>query len=207
MSCTKITRRQFVAASAAAVMAAPAIMHGRNLGEQLKIAIIGSGGRGASNLSSVSGEQIVALCDVNAQALDRAGAKFPQARKTNDFRRLFDNPRHFDAVVVSTADHCHANATVMALRMGKHVYCEKPLTHTVAEARLVAAEAAKAKTATQLGTQIHATENYRRVVEMIQSGMIGSVNRAHVFVNSNYGLNKITDAGAEPHRLPSGPTA
>jgi predicted dehydrogenase len=182
-----ITRRQFVAASAGAVIAVPGIVHGRNLGERLNIAIIGSGGRGASNLSNVSSENIVALCDVNAQALDRAGAKFPKAKKTNDFRRLFDNPREFDAVVISTCEHTHAFATMLALQHHKHVYCEKPLTHGIWEARRIREVAATAKVATQMGIQNHANENYRRVVELVQSGAVGPVREAHVWVSRAWG--------------------
>jgi predicted dehydrogenase len=198
------SRRRFLKSSAAAGLAlwtAPAAIRAAGANEKLNIGVIGVTNRGGANLAGVSGENIVALCDVDDRLLGPVAAKYPGATKFNDFRKMIQETKSLDAVVVSTADHCHANATVMALRMGKHVYCEKPLTHTVAESRLVAAEAAKAKTATQLGTQIHATDNYRRVVEMIQSGMIGTVNRAHVFVNSNYGLSKITDAGAD---IPAG---
>jgi predicted dehydrogenase len=182
-----ITRRQFVAASAGAVIAAPSIVHSRNLGERLNIAIIGSGGRGGSNLSNVSSENIVALCDVNAQNLDRAAAKFPRARKTNDFRKLFDNPREFDAVVISTCEHTHAFATMLALQHHKHVYCEKPLTHGIWEARRIREAAAQAKVATQMGIQNHANENYYRVVELVQSGAIGPVREAHVWVSRAWG--------------------
>jgi predicted dehydrogenase len=154
--------------------------------EKLNIGIIGSTGRGGENLKGVSSENIVALCDVDDRLLALASQKYPAAAKFNDFRKMLEEVKNLDAVVVSTADHCHANATVMALRLGKHVYCEKPLTHTVTEARLVATEAAKAKKATQMGTQIHAGENYRRVVELIQAGAIGPVRRVHVYVKSNY---------------------
>jgi predicted dehydrogenase len=187
MSRKGITRRQFVAAGAGAVLAAPSIIHGRNLGERLNIAIIGSGGRGASNLSNVSGENIVALCDVNTPAIDRAAAKFPKARKTTDFRKLFDNPREFDAVVISTCEHTHAFATMLALQHRKHVYCEKPLTHGIWEARRIREAAAQAKVATQMGIQNHANENYYRVVELVQSGAIGPVREAHVWVSRAWG--------------------
>jgi predicted dehydrogenase len=182
-----MTRRQFVAASAGAVVAGPAILRGQSLSERLNIAIIGSGGRGASNLSAVSSENIVALCDVDGQALNRAANKFPKARKTNDFRKLFDNPREFDAVVVSTCEHTHAFATKLALDHRKHVYCEKPLTHGIWEARRIRELAAQAKVATQMGIQIHASENYRRVVELVQSGAVGPVHEAHVWVSRAWG--------------------
>jgi hypothetical protein len=120
--------------------------------------------------------------------LSAAAAKFPAARKYADFRRLFDDANSFDAVVVSTTEHTHAFATLLALQLGKHVYCEKPLTHNVWEARVIRDAARKAKVATQMGTQIHAAENYRRVVELIQTGAIGPVREAHVWVSRAWGL-------------------
>src|SRR4029077_16854109 len=112
--------------------------------------------------------------------------KFPKAKFTTDFRRLLDQ-KGIDAVIVATPDHTHAVATLAALRSGRHVYCEKPLTHTVSEARLVAETAAKHKRVTQMGTQIHAGDNYRRVVELIQGGAIGSVREAHVWCGKSWG--------------------
>jgi predicted dehydrogenase len=94
--------------------------------------------------------------------------------------------KDIDAVLVSTPDHMHAHATIAALQLGKHVYCEKPLTHSVYECRVVAQVAARAKKATQMGTQIHAGENYRRVVELLQAGAIGAVKRIHVWVPTSY---------------------
>ncbi|HEY7120321.1 MAG TPA: Gfo/Idh/MocA family oxidoreductase [Tepidisphaeraceae bacterium] len=167
--------------------------------EKLDIGVIGVSNRGAANLSGVASQNLVALCDVDDRYLDVAMKKdAPKAQRFNDFRRMLDQVKNLDAIVVSAADHCHAPATVRALRLGKHVYCEKPLTHTVAEARLVATEAAKAKRATQLGTQIHAGDNYRRVVEVIRSGAIGPVRRVHVFVTSRYGLSPAIDKAMEP---------
>jgi predicted dehydrogenase len=101
---------------------------------------------------------------------------------------VFEKPSAFDAVVVSTCEHTHAFATMLALKNGKHVYCEKPLTHNIWEARRIREESAKAKVATQMGIQIHATENYRRVVEIIQAGVIGPVREAHVWVSRAWGL-------------------
>src|ERR1043165_3218082 len=191
-----ISRRQFcsVLTSSAAVMAAPAILRGKNLSEKLDIAVIGAGGRGGSNLSSVSSENIVALCDVNANNLEAASRKFPKATTYSDFRQLFDREKHLDAVVVSTCEHTHAFATMLALKSGKHVYCEKPLTHNIWEARKIREAAAKAKVATQMGIQIHANENYHRVVELIQSGAIGPVTEAHVWVSRAWGRQSEADA-------------
>src|SRR6266542_360828 len=185
-----LTRRQFtrtLLTAAGTIGVAPAFLRGQNLNNKLNIAIIGAGGRGGSNLESVSAENIVALCDVNGKNLDKAGAKFPQARQYADFRKVFDRPQDFDAIVVSTCEHTHAFATMLALQHGKHVYCEKPLTHNIWEARRVREAAAKAKVATQMGIQIHATENYRRVVEIIQSGAIGPVREVQVWVSRAWG--------------------
>src|ERR1041384_2295063 len=160
------TRRQFtrtLLTAAGAVGAAPAFLRGQNLNGKLNIAVIGAGGRGGSNLESVASENIVALCDVNARNLNAAAAKHPGAWKCADFRKLFEREREFDAVVVSTCEHTHAFATMLALQHKKHVYCEKPLTYNIWESRQIREAAAKAKVTTQMGIQIHATDNYREV--------------------------------------------
>jgi predicted dehydrogenase len=191
------TRRRFlgtVGLTTAAVAGFPAILSAQSPNNKLNLAIIGCGGRGGSNLGDVSSENIVALCDVNERNLDAAAAKHPQAKKFTDFRKLYDDLKNFDAVVVSCAEHTHAFATLPALKMGKHVYCEKPLTHSVWEARQITEAARKAKVATQMGTQIHAGTNYRRVVELVQSGTIGPVTEAHVWVGRAWGLQSPEDA-------------
>ncbi len=116
-----------------------------------------------------------------------AAKAHPQARRFADFRELYDHANEFDAVVVSTCEHSHAFATLPALQLGKHVYCEKPLTYNVWEARVIREAAARAKVATQMGTQIHAGDNYRRVVELIQTGAIGPVREVHVWVGRAWG--------------------
>jgi len=153
----------------------------------LNIAAIGVGGRGGSNLAEVGSENIVAVCDVNERNLDTAVKRHPQARKFTDYRRLYDEVKDLDAVVVSCAEHTHAFAVLPALQMRKHVYCEKPLSHSVWEARVLTEEARRAKVATQMGTQIHAGTNFRRVVELIQNGAIGPVREAHVWVGRAWG--------------------
>jgi predicted dehydrogenase len=187
-----VTRRQFnmgVAATAGAVLGFPAILRGQNLNSKVDIAMVACGGRGGANLQSVESENVVALCDVNAKNVESAAVTRPKAKKYSDFRKLFEDEKSFDAVVVSTCEHTHAAATLLALQHGKHVYCEKPLTHDVYEARKVRETAAKyPKLATQMGIQMHATENYRRVVEIIQAGVIGPVREAHVWVNRAWGL-------------------
>ena len=196
MNARKITRRQFTRTTIAAssLFAAPAILRGRNLNEKLNVAVIGCGGRGASNMRSVESENVVAVCDVNENNLEFAARRHPRARKAIDFRRLYDHANEFDAVTVSTCEHTHAFATLPALQMGKHVYCEKPLTHNVWEARVIREAADKAKVATQMGTQIHAGDNYRRVVELVQSGAIGAVSEAHVWVGRAWGRQSKADS-------------
>lgn len=196
---TKLSRRQFIAASAstAAVFSAPAIVRGRNLNDKMNVACIGVGGRGAGNLGEVSGENVIALCDVNGKNLSSAAGRFPGAKTFADFRKLYDEVgKDCDAVVVSTAEHTHAFATLPALELGKHVYCEKPLTHGIYEARRIREAAKRANVATQMGIQIHATENYRKVVELIASGAIGKVTEAHVWVSRAWGLQSEADAKA-----------
>ena len=193
----RTTRRQFGRwAAGAALMsyAAPSVVRGRNLNEKLNIAIIGAGGRGGSNLQSVASENIVVLCDVYEPAVLRAAQSHKNARQVRDFRRVYDHATEFDAVVVSTTEHTHAFATLPALQLGKHVYCEKPLTHSTWEARVIREAAAKAKVATQMGIQIHAQDNYRRVVELVQAGAIGPVSEAHVWVGRTWGRQSDEDA-------------
>jgi predicted dehydrogenase len=186
----RLTRRQFgqtVASATVGALVAPAIVRGRNLNEKLNIAVIGVGGRGGANLSGVASENIVALCDVYEPAVDHAALAHPHARRYRDFRKLYESARDFDAVVVSTTEHTHAFATLPALQLGKHVYCEKPLTYNIEEARMIREAAAKTKVATQMGTQIHAGDNYRRVVELVQTGAIGPVHEVHVWVGRAWG--------------------
>src|SRR6266850_496037 len=151
--------------------------------DKLNLGIVGVANRAAANLKGVSSQNIVALCDVDDNYLGAAAQKYSAAKTYSDFRKLLDR-NDLDAVVVSTPDHIHAVATVMALSRGLHVYCEKPLTHTVSEARIVAQTARKHKRVTQMGTQIHAEKNYRRVVELVQSGAIGPVREVHNWVGS-----------------------
>src|SRR5262245_6287209 len=194
-----LTRRRFLQATAlagAATLGAPAVVSCRSPSEKLNVVIIGCGGRGAGNMQEVLGENVVALCDVSEQNLHSAAARAPRAKKFRDFRKLYDELKdsEFDAVVVSSTEHTHAFATLPALLRKKHVYCEKPLTHSLREARLITEAAKKAGVATQMGTQIHAGSNYRRVVELIQSGAIGSVREADVWVSRAWGRQSQAEA-------------
>jgi predicted dehydrogenase len=154
--------------------------------DKLNIALVGTANQAAWNLGQVASQNIVALCDVDDKFLEAATQKHPKAKKYNDFRRMLEQ-KEIDAVLVATPDHTHAVATVAALASGRHVYCEKPLTRTISECRIVRETASKHKRVTQMGTQIHAGNNYRRVVELIQSGAIGTVKEAHVWVGRSWG--------------------
>ena len=202
-----MTRRSLLAGSAAvgvaAVTARQAAGKGEAANDKLDIAVIGVGGRGGANLGGVAGQNIVALCDVDANTLAKAAARFPKARTFPDYRRMLDAmDKQIDAVVVSTPDHTHAPAAAAAMRLGKHCYCEKPLTHTVRECRTLIDLARRNKLATQMGTQIHAGDNYRRVVEIVQSGMIGAVGQVHVWHTVSYGVaGRPTDTPPVPKHL------
>ena len=184
----KITRRAFAASTAAAaagvgVWSQLPAQEKQGANDKLNIACVGVANRAAANISACASQNIVGLCDVDDNFLEGAAKRFPQAEKFNDFRKMLDKlEKQVDAVIVGTPDHIHAPASAMTLKMGKHCYCEKPLTHTVREARVLNELATKNKLATQMGTQIHAGENYRRVVEVVQSGAIGDVTEVHVWV-------------------------
>ena len=191
------SRRSFLGATAlgtASVIGFPHLVRCQSPSSKLNIGYIGTGGRGGSNLRQTETENVVALCDVNANNLASAASKHPSAKTYRDFREFYANAESLDAVVVSTTEHTHAFAVLPALRQGKHVYCEKPLTRDVHEARIITQAAAKASVATQMGTQIHAGENYRRVVELVQSGAIGNVHEVHVWVNRAWGWQSEADA-------------
>jgi predicted dehydrogenase len=156
--------------------------------EKLNVAFVGTANQARFSIGGMQSEYAVAMCDVDDNYLDKAIADFPQAHRFNDFRKMLDEMhREIDAVVVATPDHIHAPASMMAIKLGKHVYCEKPLTHTVHEARALAEQAAKMKVATQMGTQIHAEGNYRRVVEIVRSGAIGPIREVHTWAGRSWG--------------------
>lgn len=193
---TRTSRRSFLAltgaaAASAALAACQAPVPKRPKAKApkegpLALGIIGVGGRGGDNLAGVAGENIAALCDVDANNLAAAAAAFPKAALFRDYREMIAKVQ-LDAAVISTPDHTHAPATLAALNAGLDVYCEKPLTHTVAEARAVAEATEWHSAVTQMGTQIHAGDNYRRVVELIRAGAIGRVRQAHCWVGKAWG--------------------
>ena len=193
-STSRFSRRTFgklTAASGAAVAMGGWQRQSFGHARTLRVAFIGVGGRGGANLGVISKQpdvQVVALCDVNGRNLANAQKNHGDAKTFRDFRQLYAELKDYDAVVVSTTEHTHASATLPALKNGKHVYCEKPLTQNVAEARMITQAAQQAGVVTQMGTQIHAEPNYHRVVELIQSGAIGKVTEAHVWVGRAWGL-------------------
>ncbi len=191
----KLNRREFIGASASAVssfLIVPRAVLGGTGGkppsEKLNIAGIGVGGMGATDLKGMETENIVALCDVDDERAAETFARYPKAKKYKDFRKMLDKQKDIDAVVVATPDHTHAVAAMTAIKMGKHVYCEKPLTYSIYEARKLT-EAAKqagvatqqAGVATQMGIQGHATESIRLLCEWIGDGAIGDVHEVHAW--------------------------
>ena len=194
-----LDRRQFLATATActATLATNRLARACSANDKFNIAFVGVGGRGGGNLEEMikdPGVNVAAICDVNKGTLDRVSERFPKARKYVDLRRLCDALKDIDAVVVSSTEHTHAFATLPSLQQRKPVYCEKPLTYNIQEAKRIMDEAAIAKVPTQMGTQIHATANYRRVVELIQSGAIGPVSEAHVWTSRAWGLQSEEDS-------------
>ena len=190
----RINRRQFVSNAAALAGAGlwwssqPNSALGSSPNAKVNIASIGVGGKGSSDCDDAGKfGQIVAICDIDDQRLKQKAQKFPDAKMFHDFRELLSEMGDkVDAVTVSTADHTHAAAGVRAMRLGKHVYCQKPLTHSVAEARLMRETARKHNVVTQMGNQGTAHDGFRAGVELIRSGAIGDVHEVHVWTNRPY---------------------
>lgn len=185
----KITRRTLLKGAAAGGFGLLVLGDSRTAftyaaNEKLDIAIIGCGGRGGGNIDGVAGENIVALCDADRGKAMGAIDRFKDARFYHDFRIMLDKMgRGIDAVVISTPDHTHASPAAMAIRMGKHVYCEKPLTYSIKEARVLRDLARKHKVATQMGNQGTASGGLREAVEVLKSGAIGQVFEIHAWSN------------------------
>ncbi len=189
----RMTRREMIRSGALAgagfwIGAGAAEARRRSPNEKLNIACIGVGGRGLSNVNGMAGENLVALCDVDGKRADAAYRKYPGTKKYQDFRRMFDElEKQIDAVVVSTPDHTHFHPALRTLQAGKHLYCEKPLAHSVWEVRTLTRLAREKKVATQLGTQHHSKESMRRVVELVRSGAIGEIREVHAWKSATAG--------------------
>jgi predicted dehydrogenase len=189
----ELSRRQFLggAAALAAFTVVPSHVLGgprrRAPSEKLNIACIGIGGMGAADSGQVATENMVALCDVDWKHAAATFKKFPNAKQYRDFRKMLEKEKSIDAVTVSTPDHTHAVAAMMAIKMGKHVYCQKPLAHDLHEVRKLTEAAREHNVMTQMGIQLHAEGYLRLVVEMIKSGVIGKVRRVDIWSNKNWG--------------------
>ena len=190
MNRTQISRRKFVLGMSAGV-ATFQILPGHVLGlngatspnEKLNIAGVGVGGQGGHDINQMKSENIVALCDVDSSHAGGLFKQFPQAKIYKDFREMLEKEKQIDGVVVGTPDHLHAFVSMAAMQLGKHVYCEKPLTHSVWEARQMAQAAREHKVATQMGNQGQASEGTRRLAELVQAGAIGPVTEAHIWTD------------------------
>jgi len=181
------SRRKFIKSASIGTLGfqvVPSRVFGAN--ERVALAGIGAGGKGSSDIAGArdAGAEVVGLCDVDAGRLNQAVKKYPGSKGYTDYRKLFDElGKSIDAVTVSTPDHMHFHAALRAVQMGKHTYVQKPLTHSIWEARKLANEARKAKVVTQMGNQAHAGEPIRRAVELIRSGVIGKVKEVHAWTN------------------------
>ena len=151
--------------------------------DKLNICCVGVGGMGYHDLKNVSSENVIALCDVDQNRAVKAYSEFPSTRKYQDYRVMFDKEKDIDAVTVTTPDHNHAIISMAAIKLGKHTYCQKPLTHTVFEARQLALAAREANVVTQMGNQGHAGEGIRLIKEWLQADAIGLVNEVHCWTN------------------------
>ncbi len=171
----------------------PSSLWARVKNDTLRTAHIGVGGMGSHDLKSISSHKqvaVTALCDVDSIALGKAQALHSGAKGYADYRKMLDElGSSIDAVIVSTPDHTHAPASLMAMEMSKNVYCQKPLTHHVSEARAVRKLAADKKLVTQMGIQIHSFKEYRAAVKLIQSGIIGKVHTVRAWSPKNWGFN------------------
>lgn len=211
-----ISRRSFLKSTATAATAFTILQAGSArtyaANERLNLAAIGVSGQGAGDIDQLKSQNIVALCDVDWRHAAGTFKRFPGAKQFKDYRKMFDAmTRELDGVIVATPDHHHAPATMLALRAGKHVYCEKPLTHAAWEAREVARAARAAKVATQMGNQGQASEETRRLQEFVLDNAIGAIREVHIWTDrpsrglfEEYwpqGVGRPTDTPAAPDTL------
>jgi len=204
---TSISRRAFVravATTAAAFTIVSEHVFAEPPSDKLNIAGVGVGGVGLSYLKGVESQNIVALCDVDDAYADKAYKAYPNARKHRDFRKMLEQDKTIDAVVIGTPDHTHAVVAATALKLGKHVYCAKPLTRTIHESRILAQAARQAKVATQMSVQSDAEEDQRVLCELIWAGAIGNIREVHVWSNRPIwpqGLDRPTETPPVPATL------
>lgn len=203
-----LSRRKFIGTASAVVAGITIVPRHAVAGlghvapsDKLNIAAIGVGGKGRQNLENMVGQNIVALCDVDWDYADVVFKTYPDAKKWKDFREMLDKQKDIEAVLIATPDHSHALQAMVAMQLGKHVYCQKPLTHSVWESRQLAEAATKYKVATQMGNEGHSDDDVRKVAEYIHSGIIGDVYEVHAVTNRPIwpqGLHR----PAEVHKVP-----
>ena len=203
---TRITRRKFVRSGALAgtgllILRSAQSLWGAPANEKLNVALIGVGGRGSWFVDSMPGfgTRFAALCDVREDRLAKVGEKFSEAKRYTDFRRMLEEMRDkIDGVIVAAPDHIHAVASAKAMRLGKPVFCEKPLTRSIEEARALRALAASTKLATQMGNQGTSSDPFRRAVEIIQSGALGEIREVIAWNEGGGGGRVPLPTKAEP---------
>lgn len=208
----KLSRRRFLASGAGLAACSFSLAPGHILGrggeppsDRLNLVFVGVGGRGAANLAELAGENVLGLCDVDESRAAEARRQYPRARFDRDYRRLLDAVgREADGVVISTPDHTHAVVALRALQMGKHVYCEKPLAHSLGEIRRLTLAAREARVATQLGNQGHSSESIRTFCEMIRAGALGPVREVHAFAQNSYRPREYRTRPPETPPVPPG---
>ena len=183
------------------VASRPSAARATSANEKLNIAGIGIGGKGASNMEQCEGHNIVALCDVDWLKAARVFEKYPKAKRYKDFRVMLEKQKDIEAVVIATPDHTHAVAAMTAMQLGKHVYCEKPLTHSVFEARRLAEAARSTRVGTQMGNAGQASDRARLMCDYIWDGAIGSVREVHVWSNRPIWPQQV-DRPEEVHPVP-----
>jgi predicted dehydrogenase len=206
MASSLLTRRRFLqAAGTAAALTAAGWSRVYGANEKLRLASVGVGGKGWEDLTRVAASpavRVVALCDVDESKgfLGRAADTYPAAKRFTDWRRLLDEAKEFDALTVSTPDHMHAPVGLAAMQLGKHLHCQKPLTHSVYEARQMRLAAKKYGVVTQMGNQIQSHEFYRTAVKLVHDGAIGKVKEVHSWQAGKMGWLLVNDRpdGADP---------
>jgi predicted dehydrogenase len=213
MVARQVSRRRFLQTTTAAAGAAAwtALSRSRVWGanERLRIASVGVNGKGWSDHTSIAASphvEIVAICDVDegADHLGKAAKQYPHARRFTDWRRLLDRPQDLDAVIVSTPDHMHAPIALPAMTQGKHIFCQKPLTHTVFEARQMRLAAERYRVVTQMGNQIQSHQAYRTAVKLVHDGVIGRVKAVHSWQSGRLPWMLADDRPANSDPVPDG---
>jgi predicted dehydrogenase len=191
------TRRNFLKSTSAAVLGFPAVVRATNLNSNLQIVAVGCSGKGLSDILETGSHpkaKFVGFCDVDTTRFTKADEKYPNVPHFQDFREMFAKLGDgFDASTVSTPDHMHASIALDAMRRGKHVYCQKPLSHNVWEVRQMRLQAAKSGVTTQMGNQIHSATEYRTGVKLVRSGVIGKIKEVHSWQrNPGNGFTQLT---------------